>query len=61
MPVHDWTRVDAGLFHSFHQALDRRFLRCLERGRTAAGLLRLGRTVDPGADPGRPDLATLSQ
>src|SRR5436305_1724207 len=19
MPVHDWTRVDAGLFHSFHQ------------------------------------------
>ena len=20
MPVHDWTRVDAGLFHDFHQA-----------------------------------------
>ena len=20
MPVHDWTRVDAGLFHSFHQS-----------------------------------------
>jgi len=19
MPVHDWTRVDAGLFHDFHQ------------------------------------------
>ena len=19
MPIHDWTRVDAGLFHSFHQ------------------------------------------
>ena len=19
MPVHDWTRVDAGLFHNFHQ------------------------------------------
>src|SRR5712691_5275454 len=19
MPVHDWTRVDAGLFHAFHQ------------------------------------------
>ena len=19
MPVHDWTRVDAGLFHHFHQ------------------------------------------
>ena len=20
MPVHDWTRVDAGLFHDFHQS-----------------------------------------
>src|SRR5437660_8812972 len=20
MPVHDWTRVDAGIFHAFHQA-----------------------------------------
>jgi hypothetical protein len=20
MPVHDWTRVDAGLFHAFHQS-----------------------------------------
>lgn len=19
MPIHDWTRVDAGLFHNFHQ------------------------------------------
>jgi hypothetical protein len=19
MPIHDWTRVDAGLFHHFHQ------------------------------------------
>ena len=19
MPIHDWTRVDAGLFHAFHQ------------------------------------------
>jgi hypothetical protein len=19
MPIHDWTRVDAGLFHDFHQ------------------------------------------
>ena len=20
MPIHDWTRVDAGLFHDFHQS-----------------------------------------
>jgi hypothetical protein len=20
MPIHDWTRVDAGTFHDFHQA-----------------------------------------
>ncbi len=20
MPIHDWTRVDAGLFHAFHQS-----------------------------------------
>jgi hypothetical protein len=20
MPIHDWTRVDAGIFHDFHQS-----------------------------------------
>jgi hypothetical protein len=20
MPIHDWTRVDAGIFHHFHQS-----------------------------------------
>ena len=24
MPMHDWTRVPAGIFHAFHHALDLR-------------------------------------
>jgi hypothetical protein len=32
MPVHDWTRVDAGLFHAFHHGWIEELARALNRG-----------------------------
>lgn len=32
MPVHDWTRVDAGIFHDFHHAWIEEIKRALNRG-----------------------------
>jgi hypothetical protein len=32
MPVHDWTRVDAGLFHAFHHAWIEELARALNQG-----------------------------
>ena len=32
MPIHDWTKVDAGLFHAFHHDLDHEPLRALNLG-----------------------------
>src|SRR4051812_30287210 len=32
MPVHDWTRVEAGIFHDFHHAWIEEIKRALNRG-----------------------------
>ncbi|MCZ2340981.1 MAG: DUF4058 family protein [Bacteroidales bacterium] len=32
MPIHDWTRVDAGLFHAFHQSWSVNIQNCLNAG-----------------------------
>src|SRR4051812_18457513 len=32
MPIHDWTRVDAGIFHDFHHAWIEEIKRSLNRG-----------------------------
>ena len=32
MPIHDWTRVDAGLFHAFHQSWIVKLCDALNRG-----------------------------
>src|SRR5262245_48655053 len=32
MPVHDWTRVDAGIFHAFHHDWITEIARALNRG-----------------------------
>jgi len=32
MPVHDWTRVDAGIFHAFHHSWIEEIARALNRG-----------------------------
>ena len=32
MPVHDWTRVEAGIFHAFHHGWIEEISRALNRG-----------------------------
>ena len=41
MPIHDWTRVPAGLFHHFHQGWSVEIARELNRGRLTKGLSAL--------------------
>lgn len=41
MPVHDWTRVPAGLFHHFHQDWSIEIARALNRGLLPRGLSAL--------------------
>ena len=65
MPVHDWTRVPAGIFHAFHNAWITRLQDVLNGGRMPEGYYALGeqsmREEDDGAD-GRsfgPDVLAL--
>lgn len=58
MPIHDWTRVDAGLFHHFHQDWTIELCRrlnsgCLPAGYTALTDQRIGGPI--------PDVLTLSR
>ena len=32
MPIHDWTRVEAGIFHAFHHSWVEEIARALNRG-----------------------------
>lgn len=41
MPIHDWTRVPAGLFHHFHQDWTIELARALNRGRLPSGVAAL--------------------
>jgi hypothetical protein len=41
MPIHDWTRIPAGLFHHFHQDWSIEIARELNRGRLPRGLSAL--------------------
>lgn len=41
MPIHDWTRVDSGLFHAFHQGWIVNLSAALNNGRLPAGYFAL--------------------
>lgn len=41
MPIHDWTRVDGGLFHHFHQDWTIELCRTLNAGRLPPGYIAL--------------------
>jgi hypothetical protein len=41
MPIHDWTRVDAGLLHDFHQDWTSELRRSLNAGRLPPGFFAL--------------------
>jgi hypothetical protein len=56
MPVHDWTRVDAGIFHDFHHAWIEEIKRSLNRGILPADYYAL---AEQHATKFGPDVLTL--
>ncbi len=58
MPIHDWTRVDAGLFHDFHQDWTIELRRSLNAGRLPAGYVAL---TDHQISGPIPDVLTLNR
>lgn len=56
MPLHDWSRVPAGLFHHFHQDWSIEIARELNRGRLPAGYSAL---VEQRAGDREPDLLAI--
>lgn len=58
MPVHDWTRVDDGVFHHFHLLWIAEIARVLNGGLLPQGLYAL---ADQVAGGGNPDVLTLRE
>jgi hypothetical protein len=58
MPIHDWTRVDAGLFHDFHQDWTIELRRSLNAGRLPPGFVAL---TDQQTGGPIPDVLTLNR
>lgn len=56
MPVHDWTRVEAGIFHDFHHAWIEEIKRALNRGILPADYYALAEQHAAGFGP---DVLTL--
>jgi hypothetical protein len=56
MPVHDWTRVDAGIFHAFHHDWITEISRALNRGILPAEYYALPEQIAGGLEP---DVLTL--
>jgi hypothetical protein len=56
MPIHDWTRVPAGLFHHFHQDWAIEIARTLNRGILPKGLSAL---VEQRSGPRESDILTI--
>ena len=58
MPIHDWTRVPAGLFHDFHQSWSIRIKDALNAGRLPKGLSAL---VEQRAGNWEPDVLAIER
>src|SRR5947209_9888382 len=56
MPIHDWTRVDAGIFHAFHHGWIEELARALNRGVLPADYYALPEQFAAGFGP---DVLTL--
>jgi hypothetical protein len=57
MPVHDWTRVSAGIFHDFHYSWVLEIKRALKRGLLPEGYYVMAEQLS--GDLGAPDVLTL--
>jgi hypothetical protein len=58
MPLHDWSRVPAGLFHDFHQSWSIRIKDALNAGRLPRGVSAL---VEQRAGPQEADVLTVER
>src|SRR5438105_12161936 len=58
MPIHDWTRVPAGLFHDFHQSWSIRIKDALNAGRLPKGVAAL---VEQRSGPREADVLAIEQ
>jgi hypothetical protein len=58
MPIHDWTRVDAGLFHHFHHQWTMELSNALNRGHLPSGYFALAEQFVGGPIP---DVITLQR
>jgi hypothetical protein len=58
MPIHDWTKVPAGLFHDFHQSWSIRIKDALNAGRLPKGVAAL---VEPRAGPREADVLAIER
>ncbi len=58
MPIHDWSRVEAGVFHHFHQAWTIEIANALNAGRLPPGFFALAEQVISGPIP---DVVTLGR
>lgn len=56
MPIHDWTRVEAGIFHDFHSTWMIEIKRDLNAGALPAGYYALAEQIAGGREP---DVLTL--
>jgi len=56
MPIHDWTRVDAGIYHDFHHAWIEEIKRALNRGLLPPDHYALAEQIAGGLGP---DVLTL--
>src|SRR5438094_10641885 len=56
MPIHDWTRVPAGLFHDFHQSWSIRIKDALNAGRLPKGV---GALVEQRGGPRESDVLAI--
>src|SRR5260370_25825881 len=56
MPIHDWTKVDAGIFHDFHHAWIEEIKRTLNRGLLPADYYALAEQITSHLGP---DVLTL--
>ena len=51
MPIHDWTRVDAGIFHHFHHGWIEEISRALNRGLLPPDHYALAEQIAGGLGP----------
>src|SRR5438445_185014 len=58
MPVHDWTRVDAGIFHHFHHSWIEESQRAINRGLRGTDYYALAEQITGNLGP---DVLTLDR